>query len=188
MKYRVSNALLSLLAVVTSASTLLTACGPLQTAAGPMSVPTKSTEPIKIALIGPLTGTNAVLGTWQKKGYELVIDENNAAGGIQGRKITVLTEDDEADPTKAVSLAQKVITQDKVGAANGVPQQHSDLGGLCQSLPRTRFHTYPPRSTLTSPRKAASTSFAQRRLCAAYADTLVDFFAAQGMKKMVPIC
>ncbi len=92
------------------------------------TVPSKATgEPIKGAIIGPFTGSNAVLGEWQRKGYQLVFDEVNANGGIKGRPIALQLEDDEADPPKAVNLAQKVITQDKVVFAMATPNSTSTL-------------------------------------------------------------
>ena len=41
-----------------------------------------------------MSGTNAVLGDWMKKGVTLAVDEKNAAGGIKGRPIQIVTYDD----------------------------------------------------------------------------------------------
>jgi len=56
-------------------------------------------EPVKIAIIGALSGPNAILGDCMKKGVTLAIEEKNGAGGICGRQIEIVIYDDEADPT-----------------------------------------------------------------------------------------
>ncbi len=87
-------------------------------------------EPIKIAIIGAMSGTNAVLGDWMKKGVTLAVEEKNAAGGIHGRPIQIVIYDDEADTAKSVGLAQKVATDDKVVAAWATTNSNSALADI----------------------------------------------------------
>ena len=84
-----------------------------------VEVEKKSTceKPLNIAIIGAMSGTNASLGDWMKKAVTLAVEEKNAAGGIQGCPINLLIYDDEADCTKSVNLAKKVVTEDDVIAA-----------------------------------------------------------------------
>jgi len=63
-------------------------------------------------LSGPLTS----LGVPFRDGLILAAEEINAAGGIHGRKVRVLVEDNGYDPKKAILAAQKLLTQDKVFA------------------------------------------------------------------------
>jgi branched-chain amino acid transport system substrate-binding protein len=77
-----------------------------------------------------MSGTNAVLGDWMKKGVTLAVEEKNAAGGICGRPISIVIYDDEADPTKSVNLAQKVATEDKVVAAWATTNSTSALADI----------------------------------------------------------
>ena len=177
MRPRISHALISQLVVAAVVSVLVTACG-----ASPPTTPVKSAEPIKIALIGPQTGTNAVLGEWQKKGYQLVIDEKNAAGGIQGRKIVVQIEDDEADSTKAVNLAQKVITQDKVVAAMACPNSTPTLA-VVPIFAQNKVPHLTPALNVDITKKGSKYVFRTAPAGAAYEDTLVDLMVAQGYKK-----
>jgi len=72
-------------------------------------------ETIKIATIGPLTGESAKMGQDISQAVQLAVDQWNEKGGIMGRKIELLTEDDRADPKDAVSVASKVISQGVVG-------------------------------------------------------------------------
>lgn len=78
-----------------------------------------STEPIKIGAIVSLTGTYAGLGEPEKKTIEMEVARINAAGGINGRQIEVIIEDDATDEAKAVAAATKLIEQDKVIAIIG---------------------------------------------------------------------
>ena len=54
-----------------------------------------------------------------KKGMELAIDEINAAGGVDGRKLTLVTRDDNANPGDAVRVAEELVSQEKVDVLTG---------------------------------------------------------------------
>lgn len=87
-------------------------------------------QPLKIAIIGAMSGTTASLGDYMTKGVTLAVEEQNAKGGIQGCQIEVITYDDEADPTKSTGLAQKVATQDNVIAAWATTNSSTALSDL----------------------------------------------------------
>jgi len=80
--------------------------------------------PIKIGFIGPLTGDAASFGVVAKAGVELAIEEINAAGGINDRRIEAVYEDGQCSPTEASSAASKLMNIDKVTAI---------LGGTCST-------------------------------------------------------
>ncbi len=73
----------------------------------------KSADSIKIGAIGPLSGPVAVYGVDCKNGIELAVEEINAAGGINGKKIEIVSEDDEGNPEKSVNAYKKIVTKDK---------------------------------------------------------------------------
>jgi branched-chain amino acid transport system substrate-binding protein len=62
---------------------------------------------IKIGVAGPITGPNAAFGAQLKNGTEQAVEDINAAGGINGQKITVTVGDDVSDPKQGVSVANK---------------------------------------------------------------------------------
>jgi branched-chain amino acid transport system substrate-binding protein len=64
-------------------------------------------EDIRIAVVGPMTGSNASVGDQVKRGAELAAKDINAAGGVLGRKIVLDVEDDVCDPKQAVSVANR---------------------------------------------------------------------------------
>ncbi|HKP47661.1 MAG TPA: ABC transporter substrate-binding protein [Pyrinomonadaceae bacterium] len=74
---------------------------------------------IVVGYYGDLTGRTSNFGQSTKNGVEMAVDEINKAGGINGRQIKVLSEDDEGRPEKAATVATKLIDQDRVIALLG---------------------------------------------------------------------
>jgi branched-chain amino acid transport system substrate-binding protein len=75
--------------------------------------------PIKIGALFAVTGPAAFLGEPERNSAKMVVDEINAAGGIKGRKLELVSYDTAGDATKAVQLATKLIKDDKVVAIIG---------------------------------------------------------------------
>jgi branched-chain amino acid transport system substrate-binding protein len=71
-------------------------------------------EPIKIGWLSSLTGPLSSAAIAENQGVQFAVDEINKAGGINGRKIELLTRDTAGEPTKAVNLAQQLVFSDKV--------------------------------------------------------------------------
>jgi branched-chain amino acid transport system substrate-binding protein len=71
-------------------------------------------EPLRIGWIQALTGANASSGIGFNRGILFRVDQINAAGGIKGRKIELITRDTQGDPTKAVNAAQEMISRHNV--------------------------------------------------------------------------
>jgi branched-chain amino acid transport system substrate-binding protein len=66
-------------------------------------------EPILIGYLPALTGPSSSTGIGINRGTQLAVDEINAAGGIDGRQIELITRDTQSDPTKAVNGAAELI-------------------------------------------------------------------------------
>lgn len=75
-------------------------------------------DTIKIAHLTPRTGFLGQLGDYGFKAASLAVDEINAAGGLLGRKVELISEDS-VNPQTAVTKAQKLIERDKVIAIIG---------------------------------------------------------------------
>ncbi len=88
----------------------------LLTLAGVASAQTQgvSKTEILIATIQDLSGPVAAYGKAARNGLQLRVDEINEQGGVHGRKLRLLVEDNGYDPKKAVLAAQKLVNQDKV--------------------------------------------------------------------------
>ncbi len=75
--------------------------------------------PIKIGTLTPLTGSGGPYGPVMVKAVKAVVDEVNAAGGVLGRKVELISEDDQTNPEAGVRAARKLIDVDKVSAILG---------------------------------------------------------------------
>lgn len=71
-------------------------------------------EPIKIGFHAPLTGFAASDGKSASIGAELAVEQVNDAGGINGRPLKLITYDDQAKQELSITIANKLIGQDKV--------------------------------------------------------------------------
>jgi branched-chain amino acid transport system substrate-binding protein len=76
-------------------------------------------DTLKIGVILPLTGANAMIGQEEKRGIDMAIEKIHAAGGALKKKVELIIEDNRGDPTVIVSAAEKLITRDKVVALTG---------------------------------------------------------------------
>jgi len=77
------------------------------------------TGPIKIGVLLPLTGHQANFGTMEKNSYELARAKINNAGGINGRKLEFIYEDDTGKPDVGRAGAEKLINVNKVPLISG---------------------------------------------------------------------
>ena len=83
--------------------------------------------PIKIGVVTPLSGTYTPIGEQVKMGLDLAAKEINAAGGINGKKIDLIYEDDEANPAVATQKAEKLFQVEKVDFLTGTVNSGSTL-------------------------------------------------------------
>uniref|UniRef100_A0A7C4Y4U9 ABC transporter substrate-binding protein n=1 Tax=Caldisericum exile TaxID=693075 RepID=A0A7C4Y4U9_9BACT len=115
--------LVVLLLLVALVGTTFAGCKP----AGPST--------IKIGGIGPVTGEASTFGVSTRNGYEMMIEEWNAKGGVLGKKIELVFADDKGDPTEAATATQKLINEDKVVAIAGTVMSKCSLSmaPICQS-------------------------------------------------------
>lgn len=98
---------------------------------------------IVIGGVAPLSGQYTEYGLECKKGIDLAVKEINAAGGINGKMVKFICEDDEGDPAKSVNAYKKLTTQNKVrmvigsltsGATIAITQQ-AQANGVVQIAP-----------------------------------------------------
>ncbi|MGY2049604.1 ABC transporter substrate-binding protein [Methylobacterium sp. JK268] len=78
------------------------------------AAPGRAAEPIRIGWLSSLTGPLSSAAIAENQGVQFAIREINAAGGIDGRPLELLTRDTAGEPTKAVNLAQQLLFSDKV--------------------------------------------------------------------------
>ena len=93
-------------------------------AAAPFILPSgalaQASGPIRIAGLVSLTGGGSPFGPSMRAVHQAVVDEVNAAGGVLGRRIEYMAEDDQTNPDAGVRAARKLIDVDKVSAIMSV--------------------------------------------------------------------
>ncbi len=117
MKLGISN--LQFIALGIIGAGLIVGCGDSgggNTASGSAA----STDTIKIGVVTSLTGDNKPWGTDQFDGCQLAVDEVNAAGGINGKKIEIVQGDTASKPEPAKLAAEKVLSEGVVGIVGEV--------------------------------------------------------------------
>ena len=95
------------------------------------AAPEASSEPILVGIVLPLTGKQAKFGEIEKLSFDMALEEINAAGGIKGRPLAFLYEDDTGVPATGSSVAEKLINKDKVVMLGG-----GYSSSVCKSLAR----------------------------------------------------
>ncbi len=83
--------------------------------------------PIRIGVVTPLSGTYAGIGQQVKWGLDLAARQINAAGGVAGRPLELVYEDEEANPAVAVQKAEKLFQVNKVDFLTGTVNSGSTL-------------------------------------------------------------
>jgi branched-chain amino acid transport system substrate-binding protein len=114
----------------------LAGCPPKgETGGGAGGGKTASTGDIVVGEYGSLTGNQATFGTSTHEGITLAMEEINAAGGVLGRQIRVITEDDQSKSEEAASAVTKLIAQNSVVAVLGEVASSSSMAAapVCQS-------------------------------------------------------
>lgn len=80
---------------------------------------TSSENEILIGEYGSLTGGQATFGISTRNGIDIAVDEINKSGGLLGKQVRVIVEDDQGLPAEAQTVVTKLITKDRVVAVLG---------------------------------------------------------------------
>jgi branched-chain amino acid transport system substrate-binding protein len=89
----------------------------------------KDSDTVSIGAVFPLSGGVAFYGNESRDGALLAIEQINAAGGLLGKKLALISEDDEGDSAKSINAFTKLTTRDKVSFVIG-----SSTSGPTQAL------------------------------------------------------
>jgi len=156
--------------------------------------------PIRIGASVSTTGSFAALGQNQFRGYQLCVKRANDKGGVLGRKIELITEDDKSDPATAVQIYERLITEKHVDAILGpygsagtdavaeVSEQHhmpmiSPLAGTSAIFKKGRkyvFMVQSPAETWLEGLLDIATKRGLKTVAVIYEDTLFPRTAAAG--------
>src|SRR3954453_6650448 len=80
------------------------------------ALPAKAQDAVKVGMSGPFSGGLSLLGQSVRDGVEVALAEINEQGGVGGRKLQFIAEDDGYEPMRTIASARKLVEQDKVVA------------------------------------------------------------------------
>ncbi|MBI5512731.1 MAG: ABC transporter substrate-binding protein [Deltaproteobacteria bacterium] len=116
----------------TAGSTDLSNAAPLAPAAATPALP--SGPGLTLGLYLPLTGSMAEFGAETRQGVELAVDDANTQGGVLGRPLRLVTEDDHGDAAQAATVVERLIDREGAVAILGEVASALSLAGarVCQ--------------------------------------------------------
>jgi branched-chain amino acid transport system substrate-binding protein len=88
----------------------------------------QTSQPIRLGFQVHRTGIGAAYGRWYERTTRAAVAEINARGGIAGRKIEIVAEDDGTDPKRGAEVVEKFATQHRVDIAFGTLFSHVVMG------------------------------------------------------------
>src|SRR4029077_7497714 len=94
-------------------------------------------DPIPVGYLPALTGPSSSTGIGINRGIQLAVQEINAAGGVDGRQLELITRDTQSDPTKAVNAAAELTRGVKVSVVFG-PVNSGESLAVVPLLARTK--------------------------------------------------
>jgi branched-chain amino acid transport system substrate-binding protein len=107
---------------------------------------TAAAEPIKVGHLASLTGPEATFGQSADRGIQIATEERNAAGGILGRPVQIITVDDQSKNQEVNNCMMKLIQQDKVCAVLGEIASSNTIAAIPAAM-RNKIPLLTPGST-----------------------------------------
>jgi branched-chain amino acid transport system substrate-binding protein len=139
----------------------------------------KEAGPIKIGAELPLTGDYAYEGQGMLKSIQLLVDQTNAAGGLLGRKVELVVEDDAGDAGQASQVAQKLVDAGVIAVIGAYNSSATEPASVIYNQAGILHIT--PSSTAT---RLTEKGF-QRFFRVCFLDDRQGLFAAKFMKEVL---
>lgn len=163
--------------VVGVAAAILTALSPAES----------QSPPIRVGVSAGTTGQFAALGQNQVRGHQLCVKDINDKGGVLGRKVELLVEDDQSQIPNAVRIYEKLIGQDKVDAVLG-PYSSPITEAVADVTERHKLPMIATGAATTSIfRKGRKFVFMLLSPAEVYLEGFVDLAAKRGLKTFAVI-
>ena len=138
--------------------------------------------PLRIGASLSQTGPYAPLALSQLRGYQLCVKHVNEKGGVLGRRVELVVEDDQSDPAVAARIYQKLIGQDKVDAILG-PYSSPLTEAVADLAERHRLAMVAPGAAGTSIfRKGRKFLFMVFSPAPVYLEGLIELAARRGLR------
>ena len=144
-------------------------------------------KPGRIGVITAITGSQQAFGQAHERGFDIALEEINAAGGVLGKPLEIVKYDDQSKPDIAAQGVAKLVDQDKVSALIGSYSSESTKS-IVPLVARRGVPLLMP--TATADNVLDNTEGWSFRLCSGatdYANAIVAFFKDVGLPKSVAI-
>ena len=148
----------------------------------------KTEEFLKIGSIQDMSGTTSVFGNAITRGAELAIEKINAQGGVNGKKLKLITLDTKGDPKEAINAYNRLVDQEKVVAVLGPPI--SNIGLALAPIANTKKvpvvgSFIDPRVTVGADGKPQAAMFLMQPSSVQYAEIMAGYAVEKlGLKKV----
>ena len=143
--------------------------------------------PLRIGASLSQTGPYAALGQNQLRGYRLCVKHTNEKGGVLGRKLELVVEDDQSQPATAARIYEKLITQDRVDAILG-PYASPITEAVADVNEKHRMPMVATQGATTSTyRKGRKFIFMVPSAAEVYLEGVIDMAARRGLKTVAVI-
>lgn len=139
----------------------------------------KAATTIKIGLEAPLTGDYAYEGKGFEKAVKLLVEQTNAAGGINGQQIELIVEDDKGDPKEASLVADRLVSQKVVAVIGAYNSSATEPASVTYNKAGI-LHITPSSTRVSLTEKGFKNFF---RVC--FLDDRQGLFAAKFMKDVL---
>jgi len=149
--------------------------------------PSPAQQPIRVGASLSQTGTYAPFGPVQLRGYQLCIKHTNDKGGVLGRKLELVVEDDRSQGATAARIYDKLITQDKVDAVLG-PYGSPMLEAVADVAEKHRMPMMAATGATSSIfKKGRKFVFMVLSPAETYFDGLIDMAAKRGLRTLAVV-
>jgi branched-chain amino acid transport system substrate-binding protein len=143
--------------------------------------------PLRIGASISQTGPYAALGQNQLRGYQLCVKHTNEKGGVLGRKLELIVEDDQSQPAMAAQIYEKLITRDRVDAILG-PYASPITEAVADVTEKHRMPMVATQGATTSTyRKGWKFVFMVPAPAELYLEGVIDMAARSGLKTVAVI-
>ena len=143
---------------------------------------TQAQAPIRVGASLSQTGPYAAPAQNQLRGYRLCVKHTNEKGGVLGRKLELVVEDDQSQPAVAARIYEKLITQDRVDAILG-PYASPITEAVADVNEKHRMPMVATQGAATSTyRKGRKFVFMVPSAAEVYLEGVIDIAARRGLK------
>lgn len=143
-------------------------------------------QPIRIGVSASMSGSNELLSQNRFRGYQLCVKRANEKGGVLGRRLELIVEDDKSDVATAVKNYESLITEKRVDAVLG-PYGSGHTDAVADVTEKHRKPLVAPVGTTSIFRKGRKFVFMVAPPAEGYLEGLIDLAAKRGLKTVAVI-